>query len=169
MGSRVNSVDLERNNEVDSQSGCTTTVAQIDQDRERHLDHYRILSQQSASAEVRDQRIRTYMRMRHRPKSGTQIVMIVSDWHTIVESIEIILSKRTLYVIVSKRETSSCHQKLTNRYHIASKRSKSYQNVSTGITSYPSLKFQRNPTISYEWPSFAFATDRTTVGTQHNQ
>ena len=60
--------------------------------RKRHLDHNRILSKQSAS--VQDERIRTYMRVSHGSKSGTPIVMIVSDWHPIVNSIMTILSKR---------------------------------------------------------------------------
>ena len=58
---------------------------------------------------------------------------------------------------------------MINRDHSASKRSKTYQNISTRITSYPSLKFQRNLTIGYEWPIVAFATDRTSVGTQHKK
>ena len=41
--------DLERYNEVDSQSGCIYTLAEsvgiLDGDRERHLDHNPILSQ----------------------------------------------------------------------------------------------------------------------------
>ena len=77
--------DLERHNEVDSQSGCLYTlrvyfVAQIvgivDGNHEIHLDHNCILSQQSPS--VRDECIRMYMRVPHRSKSGTSIVMIIS-------------------------------------------------------------------------------------------
>ena len=43
-------------------------------DRERHLNHNRTLSQQSVS--VRDERIRAYMHVLHRPKSGTPIVIM---------------------------------------------------------------------------------------------
>ena len=62
-------------------------------------------------------------------------------------------------MIVSEVETKSCHQKLRNRDHIASKRTKSYQNVSIRFTSYQNLKFQRDPTISYEGTIVAFVTD----------
>ena len=67
-------------------------VGILDRDCERHMNHNRILSPQSVS--VRDERIRTDMRVPHRPKSGTPIVMIVSDLHDIVDSIATILSKR---------------------------------------------------------------------------
>ena len=56
-------------------------VGILDGDPERHLNQNPILSQPSVS--VQDERIRTYMRMPHRPKSGTRIVMIVSGLHPI--------------------------------------------------------------------------------------
>ena len=67
-------------------------VAIIDGDHESHLDHYRILSQQSVSG--RDEHIRTYMRVPHRPKSGTLIVIVVSGLHPIVDPIRTIISNR---------------------------------------------------------------------------
>ena len=46
----------------------------------------------------------------------------------------------------------SCHQKLTKRDHIASMRSKSNQNVSTRIASYPSLKFKDSElSFDFDW------------------
>ena len=81
---------LERHNEINESVGlyiCPSgpIVAQIvgilDGDRERHLDHNRILLQRSVS--VKDERIRTYMRVPRRPKSGTSIMMIVSGLHPI--------------------------------------------------------------------------------------
>ena len=74
------------------------------------------------------------------------------------------------YVIVSERKINRSRSwllKLTNCELVSSERNKSYQNVSTPITSYQNLKCQRNSTISYEWPIMAIVTDRTTVGTQH--
>ena len=68
-------------------------------------------------------------------------------------------------LFVSKRET----MKLTNRAHIILYGNKSRTYVSTHIASYPSLNFQRNPTIIYEWPIMAIVTDRTTVGTPPKQ
>ena len=139
----------------------------LDGDRERHPDHNRNLSRQSVS--VRDDaRIRTCMRVPHRHKSETPSVMIVSGLHSIVDSIGTILSKCIRSYLKERPDRGrSCHQKLSNRDHITSKRDISYQKVSTRITSYLNLKFQRNPTISYEWTIVAFVTDCTTVGTPH--
>ena len=110
--------DLERHNDVDSQSGCIYTVPLLGSNRssnvgildgncERHLDHNRILPQQSVS--VRNERIRKYMRVPHRPKSGISIVMIVSGQHPINPV---------------QNRGRSCHQKFSNRNHIASKLNK---------------------------------------------
>ena len=67
-------------------------VGILDGDRERHLDHNPILLQKSVS--VRDERIRTYMRVPHRPESGTSIVLTVTGLIPIVDLIGTILSKR---------------------------------------------------------------------------
>ena len=67
-------------------------VGILDRDCDRHMDHNRILSQQSVS--VRDERIRTDMRVPNPPKSGTPILMTISDLHDIVDSIGTVLSKR---------------------------------------------------------------------------
>ena len=64
-----------------------TNIAQIViilcRDPERHLDHNHILSQQSAL--VQDEHIRMYMRVPLCPKSGNPVVIIVSDWHPIMD------------------------------------------------------------------------------------
>ena len=125
-------------------------VGILDGDCERHLDHNRILSQQSIS--VPYERTRTYMRVPHHAKSGTSIIMIVSGLHPIVDLIRTIVSKHIWSYLKRRPDHGrSCHQKLSNHDHIASKGNKSYQNVSTRIT----------------WTIVAFITDRKTKGTLH--
>ena len=91
-------------------------VAQIlitlDSYRERHRDHNRILSQQSAS--VRDERVGRYPNVYARTRSS-QIGVLDRD--DLVKSRHNHNIKR---MTVFERETRSWHLKLTNRDHIAS-------------------------------------------------
>ena len=92
------------------------TVDTLDGDRERHLDHNHILSQQSVS--VGDERIRTYM---HVPHCSTRIRSAPHRGLDRDNPVQTYMKERP-------GRGRPCHQKLSNRDHIASKRNKSYQN-----------------------------------------
>ena len=81
-----------------------------------------------------------------------QIVPIRGTWSwwscqtpdPIVDSIATILSERIRSYLNGRSDRDwSWHLKLTNRDWLASERNKSYQNVSTRVTSYLNLKLQR--------------------------
>ena len=130
----------------------------LDLDRERSVDHNRVQSQQITS--VRDERIRTYMRVQNRPQSGTpnrdERIRLTPhrgiDWDNPAQT----------YVLVYEQNIRSCYQKMTNRVHIASMRSKLYQNA---FVSKPKISKKSHDQL--RMAKCGIRNDRSTVGTQH--
>ena len=84
-------------------------------------------------------------------------------------AIESRTQSRYFYQIVCDRVYPghrSCHQKLTNRDQISSKRNKSYQNAWNRINSYLIVKFQQSYTVHCDLPIVMIVTDRALEWTQ---